>query len=106
MIDELLISCKIDDFVTAQRVIRNFAAMFEEGNIIALATPPGIGAIAVIRISGPEAIALVANHFVPYGKKALPAANSHTVHLGYIKDGGRTLDKVLVTLFRALFSYS
>ena len=106
MIDELPIGSKIAEIVTAQRVIRNFAAMFEEGNIIALATPPGIGAIAVIRISGPDAIALVAKKFKPFGKKDFAAQKSHTIHLGYIQDADRKLDKVLVSIFRAPNSYT
>ena len=80
--------------------------MFEEGNIIALATPPGIGAIAVIRISGPDAVTIVAKKFKPFGNKDFAAQKSHTIHLGYIQDAGRKLDKVLVSIFRAPNSYT
>ncbi len=106
MIDVLPMGRKVAQIVTAQKVICNFAAMLEEGNIIALATPSGIGAIAVIRISGPDAIPLVSAKFTPYGKKDFLAQESHTVHLGYITDGDRKLDKVLVTLFKAPHSYT
>ncbi|MEM1340008.1 MAG: tRNA uridine-5-carboxymethylaminomethyl(34) synthesis GTPase MnmE [Bacteroidota bacterium] len=80
--------------------------MFEEGNIIALASPQGIGAIAIIRISGPEAITLVAEKFVPFGDKDFLLQKSHTIHLGYIREGNTTLDKVLVSLFRGPHSYT
>jgi len=80
--------------------------MFQEENIIALATAPGIGAIAILRISGPQAIQIVSKKFRPYGKKELLAAKSHTVHLGHIVDGESVLDKVLVTLFKDPRSYT
>ncbi len=80
--------------------------MFEEGNIIALATPPGIGAIAVIRISGPDAITIVSKKFSPYGEKDFVTQKTHTIHLGYLQDGDRKLDKVLVSIFRAPNSYT
>lgn len=71
--------------------------------IVALATPPGVGAIAVIRLSGVEAIN-IANSVFP--SKDLTKANSHTVHLGTIRDGDRIIDEVLVTLFVAPKSYT
>jgi len=80
--------------------------MFQEENIIALATAQGIGAIAVIRISGPNAIEIVAEKFKPIGNKKLVSQKSHTVHLGHIVDNESTLDKVLVTLFKAPHSYT
>ncbi|MEM9001482.1 MAG: tRNA uridine-5-carboxymethylaminomethyl(34) synthesis GTPase MnmE [Bacteroidota bacterium] len=74
--------------------------------IIALATPAGIGAIAVIRISGTDAIKLVASKFESITHKDLRRQKTHTIHLGHIVDNGTVLDKVLVSLFRAPNSYT
>ena len=75
--------------------------------IIALATPFGVGAIAVIRLSGSGAIELVNDHFQPRAKgKSLTQVASHTVHLGYIKDDERIIDEALVTVFKTPHSYT
>ncbi len=71
--------------------------------ICALATPSGIGAIAVIRVSGPEAFSIVGNLFS--GKK-LNAQPSHTIHFGALRDGEVHVDEVLVSLFKAPRSYT
>ena len=80
--------------------------MLYDDTIIALATPSGMGAIAVIRISGPQAIAWVDAHFQSIHKKRLATQKSHTIHLGYIKDGDKTLDQVLVSIFKGPNSYT
>ncbi|MEM1260548.1 MAG: tRNA uridine-5-carboxymethylaminomethyl(34) synthesis GTPase MnmE [Bacteroidota bacterium] len=80
--------------------------MFQEDTIIALATAPGIGAIAVIRISGPDAIEIVSNKFQPVGKKNLTSQKSHTIHLGHIVENEHMLDKVLVSIFKGPHSYT
>ncbi|MCF6279056.1 MAG: tRNA uridine-5-carboxymethylaminomethyl(34) synthesis GTPase MnmE [Flavobacteriaceae bacterium] len=78
-----------------------------EDTIIALATPSGIGAIAVIRLSGKDAIKLVANHFQSkYGSKDLTNVKSHTIHLGSIVDKNRVIDEVLVSIFKNPNSYT
>ena len=74
--------------------------------IIALATPPGSGAIAVIRISGKKAISMVSAHFSSVRGKDLNKQKSHTVHLGHLKDGDLILDEVLVTVFKGPNSYT
>lgn len=74
--------------------------------IVALATPPGMGAIAVIRISGPKAIALASTVFMPLKGGGIEDHPSHTVHLGHIMDGEEVLDKVLATIFKAPNSYT
>lgn len=75
--------------------------------IIALATAYGVGAIAVIRLSGEGAIELVSENFEGRSKsKFLKDQASHTVHLGLIKDQDRVIDEVLVTIFRAPHSYT
>ncbi len=66
--------------------------------ICALATANGIGALGIIRISGPEAFTVADRCF--QGKKLAKAA-SHTVHYGFIKDGDEVIDEVMVTVFRA-----
>ncbi|MEO1436355.1 MAG: tRNA uridine-5-carboxymethylaminomethyl(34) synthesis GTPase MnmE [Bacteroidota bacterium] len=72
--------------------------------IVAQATAPGVGAISVIRLSGPKAIQLADKAF--YGKSLLEAA-SHTIHFGTIRDEhGQILDEVLVSLFVAPRSYT
>ena len=75
--------------------------------IIALATSSGIGAIAVIRLSGNDAITIVNQHFKPkFGTKDLTKVKSHTIHLGHILDGERVLDEVLVSVFKNPHSYT
>jgi tRNA modification GTPase len=71
-----------------------------------LATPAGAGAIAVIRLSGPEAIQIASDMFVSVSGKKLSEQKTHTVHLGHIKDGERVVDEVLATLFKNPNSYT
>ncbi len=71
-----------------------------------MATPQGMGAIAVLRVSGKDALSLVDQHFQMQGGKQLGDQASHTVHLGYIKDGEEVLDQVLVTVFKGPNSYT
>ncbi len=80
--------------------------MSSNDTIIALATPSGAGAIAVIRVSGSEAISVVSSAFQSVSGKELKAQKTHTIHLGYIKDGERNLDKVLVSVFKGPNSYT
>jgi tRNA modification GTPase len=80
--------------------------MSHQDTIIALATPSGSGAIAVIRLSGPAAIALVSNNFKSVSGKDLKQQATHTIHLGHIVDGMKTLDEVLVSLFKNPKSYT
>jgi tRNA modification GTPase len=75
-----------------------------EDTITALATPPGFGAISVIRISGDLSIDAVDSIFS--GKGKLKDAKSHTVHYGNIFDSEEMIDDVLVTIFRAPNSYT
>ncbi len=67
--------------------------------ICAISTPPGMGAIAVIRLSGEGSVALVDAIFHAASGKKLESEASHTVHFGRISDGKELLDEVLVTLF-------
>ena len=74
-----------------------------DDTIVALATPPGIGAIGVIRISGKDALA-VANEIFP--SKDLSHQPSHTLHVGYIKSEGHILDEAVVSIFKSPKSYT
>ena len=74
-----------------------------DDTIVALATPQGIGAIGVIRLSGEQAIAIAGKLFP---SKDLLSQPSHTAHVGYLKEDGRTLDEVVLTVFRAPRSYT
>ncbi|OIQ30382.1 MAG: tRNA uridine-5-carboxymethylaminomethyl(34) synthesis GTPase MnmE [Bacteroidetes bacterium MedPE-SWsnd-G2] len=80
--------------------------MSHTDNIIALATASGSGAIAVIRISGPDAISISSNHFKSVSGKVLADQATHTVHLGHVVEGDRILDEVLVTIFKNPNSYT
>ena len=77
--------------------------MNKEETIVALATPNGIGAIGVIRLSGPDAI--ITAQKVWKGKDLTKQA-SHTLHFGRIMDGELELDEVVASLFVAPRSYT
>ena len=76
--------------------------------IVALATPQGIGAIGVIRLSGPQAIAICESVFATKSlkKKNLENKASHTIHFGVIHENDVIIDEVLVSLFKAPHSYT
>lgn len=80
--------------------------MILQDTIVALATPSGAGAIAIIRVSGKEAITLVNGIFRSIKNKDLTKQKTHTLHLGHIVDGDRVLDQVLVSLFKGPNSYT
>ena len=75
--------------------------------IIALATPSGAGAIAVLRVSGKDAITIVDACFKSVkNDKKLSTQKTHTLHLGHIVDGERYIDEVLVSIFKNPNSYT
>lgn len=80
--------------------------MIHDDTIVALATPAGAGAIAVIRLSGMEAISIASELFSSVSNKVLKEQKTHTVHLGHIKDGTRIVDEVLATIFKDPNSYT
>lgn len=80
--------------------------MILQDTIVALATPSGAGAIAIIRVSGKDAITLVNGIFRSIKNKDLTTQKTHTLHLGHIVDGDRVLDQVLVSLFKGPNSYT
>ena len=81
--------------------------VFDNDTICAIATPHGMGAIAVIRISGPEAISIVSQLFMqndkPFDKSKMVA---NKAYYGHIVDHGDMLDEVLVTFFKAPHSFT
>ncbi len=75
--------------------------------IIALATASGVGAVAILRISGGNAITLADSCFKSVKKQKLLAnQKTHTLHLGHIIDGNRYIDEVLVSIFKNPNSYT
>ncbi|MCS5489420.1 tRNA uridine-5-carboxymethylaminomethyl(34) synthesis GTPase MnmE [Algoriphagus limi] len=81
----------------------SFSLAEQQDTIVALATPQGVGAIAVIRLSGKDAIRLTNQVF--FGKD-LEKQASHTIHFGTIRDGKRIIDEVLVSVFIAPKSFT
>jgi tRNA modification GTPase len=71
--------------------------------IIAIATPPGIGAIGVIRMSGNKAVEIINSIFAG---KDLAVQQSHSLHVGILKNNVETIDEVVVSLFKAPRSYT
>lgn len=78
-----------------------------QDTICAVSTAPGTGGIAVIRVSGPEAIALCDSIFVPRKEgKNLPGRKAYTLTYGSIVRGEEPVDDVVVALFRAPHSFT
>ena len=63
----------------------------------------GVGAINIVRVSGPEAIEMVSKIFT---NQKFKTAESHTIHYGFIKEGENIIDEVLVMLMRAPKTYT
>ena len=73
----------------------------DQDTIAALATAPGEGGIAIVRVSGPDAEALLSRLFTPARKW-----ESHRMYYGHIVYEGETLDECMAVLFRAPRSYT
>ncbi|KQC29324.1 tRNA uridine-5-carboxymethylaminomethyl(34) synthesis GTPase MnmE [Flagellimonas eckloniae] len=80
--------------------------MSHTDTIVALATPSGTGAIAVIRVSGPKAIDISDTLFESIRGKKLKNQKSHTIHLGHIVESKKVMDKALVSIFKGPNSYT
>jgi len=80
--------------------------MTEDTTICAVSTPAGSGGIAVIRLSGKNAIRIAGQVFVSPSGKELYGYQPNTIHFGEIRNGSETIDEVLVSLFRAPHSYT
>jgi tRNA modification GTPase len=74
-----------------------------DDTIVAPATPPGTSAIAVIRLSGPQAIYICNKLFTSRNLQEQP---THTIHFGSLRDNGELLDEVLVSLFKGPKSFT
>lgn len=79
-------------------------AINEMNTICAISTPYGSGGIAVVRVSGANAITIVDSLF--HAKKSLNEAKAYTIHYGCIKHKDELLDQVLVSVFRAPHSFT
>ncbi|MCK9342567.1 MAG: tRNA uridine-5-carboxymethylaminomethyl(34) synthesis GTPase MnmE, partial [Massilibacteroides sp.] len=79
----------------------------DQDTICAISTAPGVGGIAVIRISGPDAIALGDQCFSPNGKaKKISEMKAYTMGFGRIIEQDKILDEVVAGVFRAPHSYT
>ena len=74
-----------------------------DDTIVAIATPPGIGAIGMIRLTGNMAIA-IADKLFP--SKDLLIQPSHTLHVGFLKDGVKVIDEVVIGIYKNPTSYT
>lgn len=80
--------------------------MIFQDTIVALATPPGSGAIAIIRLSGTNAVDLASGVFRSASGKNIINQKTHTLHLGFIEYEGKVYDQVLLSLFKGPNSYT
>ncbi len=80
--------------------------MIPQETIVALATPSGAGAIAIIRLSGKDAITIAAEVFQSVSGKDITKQKTHTIHLGHIADNGKIYDQVLLSIFKGPNSYT
>lgn len=81
--------------------------MIHQDTICAVSTAPGCGGIAVIRVSGPEAIVICDKLFSPCREgKSLSSQKGYTMHYGSIRRGSELIDEVMVSLFRGPHSFT
>ena len=80
--------------------------MINTETIVALASASGAGAIAVIRLSGNEAISIASQVFESVSGKDIAVQKTHTIHLGHVVDGTKVLDQVLLSIFKNPNSYT
>jgi tRNA modification GTPase len=74
-----------------------------DDTIVALATPPGVGAIGVIRLSGAGSISIIDQLFP---SKDLSVQPTHSLHVGFIKEENKILDEVVVSVYKNPRSYT
>lgn len=80
--------------------------MILQETIVALASPSGAGAIAVIRLSGKDALSIGEQVFQSVSGKFISKQKTHTIHLGHIVDEGKVFDQVLLSIFKNPHSYT
>ena len=78
----------------------------DPNTIVALATPSGAGAVAIIRMSGENAISIASEVFQSVSGKDITKQKTHTIHLGTIVDKGKIYDQVLLSIFKNPNSYT
>lgn len=81
-------------------------AYYKTDTICAVATPPGTGAIAVVRLSGPESLSIAQHFFTPATKSATKTSESHKMHFGKFMHENRIIDEILLTYFKSPHSYT
>ncbi|MGV1012290.1 MAG: tRNA uridine-5-carboxymethylaminomethyl(34) synthesis GTPase MnmE [Flavobacterium sp.] len=80
--------------------------MMDPNTIVALATPSGAGAVAIIRMSGENAISIASEVFQSVSGKDITKQKTHTIHLGTIEEDGKIYDQVLLSIFKNPNSYT
>ena len=80
--------------------------MISQETIVALASPSGAGAIAVIRLSGKDSLTIAEQVFQSVSGKSISKQKTHTIHLGHIVDNGKVFDQVLLSIFKNPLSYT
>lgn len=80
--------------------------MISQETIVALASPSGAGAIAVIRISGVAALTIAEQVFQSVSGKSITKQKTHTIHLGHIVENSKVYDQVLLSIFKNPHSYT
>ena len=80
--------------------------MYTEGTIIALSSPPGSGAISIIRLSGKDAIATTDKIFKSNSNKPLSKLEGQSLTYGVLSDGKEVIDEVVISIYRAPHSYT
>ena len=80
--------------------------MYNEGTIIALSSPPGSGAIAIIRLSGEEAISKADIFFRSKSGKKLIQCEGYSIRYGDLVEGDEVIDEVVISVYRAPHSYT
>jgi tRNA modification GTPase len=80
--------------------------MISKETIVALASPSGAGAIAIIRLSGNEALTIAEQVFQSVSGKAISKQKTHTIHLGHIVEAGKVYDQVLLSIFKNPHTYT
>ena len=80
--------------------------MIYNDTIVALATPSGAGAVAIIRMSGKDSITIASNVFQSVSGKDISQQKTHTIHLGTIVEDSKIYDQVLISIFKNPNSYT
>ena len=80
--------------------------MYNEGTIIALSSPPGSGAISIIRLSGDSAISSTDKYFKAKSGKKLKDCDGYSLSYGNFIIEGEILDEVVISIYKAPHSYT